>query len=174
MDRSIFTKAILLVGLAGGVVACSHAQAVCELICECEHCNDQDEVLACDQYATSQDVADAYDCGDSYDTYLSCVEDKGKCDDTSADYSTRSDGSCSGTQSLGSTCMTANDCQNPGGGGDVVCTNGMCQLTVCTGSNNPCQNNGDCQGEDLCTDARDAYQKCIDAASDHEGVAGGL
>jgi hypothetical protein len=173
MHQQFLAKAALLVALASSALACSHAQAVCEKICECEHCNDQEEIVTCDQYETSQDVADAYSCGDKFDAYLTCIEDKGTCDETLADYSTRGGGSCSGTQPLGMSCMTANDC-NGGGGGDVVCNGGMCMLTVCAGSGQPCQNNGDCNGQDLCDSEQNDYFTCVDNASGHGGVAGGF
>lgn len=171
MNQHILTKAALLLSLGASMLACSHGQTVCQLICECEHCNDQEEVVTCDRFETDQAVADAYDCGDKYDAYLTCIEEKGTCDETDANYSTQGGGSCSDTQPLGMSCMTNNDCQ---GGFDAVCTGGMCMMTVCAGSGQPCQNNGDCNGSDLCADARSDYRDCVDAASAHGGTAGGL
>lgn len=172
MNFGFFKKAALLVGLSGGALACSHAQAVCELICECEHCNDQDEIIACDQFAGAQAVADAYECSDEYDAYLTCIEEKGDCDETEANFSTQGNGSCSGSSPLNVSCAVDSDCAPFGNGGDVRCNAGSCEQRVCAGSGQPCQNNSDCSGEDLCADDRKDYQDCIDDASDHGGVAG--
>ncbi|MDI3290271.1 hypothetical protein [Polyangium sp. 15x6] len=90
MIRTILVNAVLLLGLASASAGCSRAQVICDLICECEHCNDQREIETCEQHATREAVADAYDCGDAWATYTTCVEEQGTCDEKNARYSTMS------------------------------------------------------------------------------------
>ncbi|MDI1447508.1 hypothetical protein [Polyangium sp. 6x1] len=91
MIRTILVNAALLLGLAVASSGCSRAQVVCDLVCECQHCSDEDEVKTCEQYATRETVADAYDCGDAWTTYTVCVEERGTCDEKEANFSTVKD-----------------------------------------------------------------------------------
>ncbi|MDI1483301.1 hypothetical protein [Polyangium sp. y55x31] len=91
MIRTILVNAALLLGLAAASSGCSRAQVVCDLICECEHCSDENEVQTCGQFATQEDVADAYDCGDAWTTYTLCIEEQGTCDEKKAQFSTVKD-----------------------------------------------------------------------------------
>src|SRR5690242_11769219 len=128
-------RVIFLFGLAGaaGVSGgCSRAATVCSLICDCEHCNDYEEDEACTEYDTSQNIAEAYDCGDAWDAYLVCVEDKGRCKEEEADFTTRAPGSCSGKQATGISCATAADCF---GGPGTTCESGTCMARFCSGIN---------------------------------------
>ncbi len=92
MMRRIFVNASLVVGLLGFAtmnIGCSRAQVICDLRCECEHCNNQDELVECDQLAAQEDVADAYDCSDAWNDLTVCMEEKGTCDETEARFTTR-------------------------------------------------------------------------------------
>lgn len=91
MIRTILVNAALLLGLAAASSACSRAQVVCDIICECEHCSDENEVQTCEQLATQEAVADAYDCSDAWSTYTTCIEEQGTCDEKEARYSTVKD-----------------------------------------------------------------------------------
>ena len=43
--------------------ACSgQPGTLCDLQCECEHCNDVEEDVTCEAYATQRDVSEIYDC----------------------------------------------------------------------------------------------------------------
>lgn len=91
MKRSIFAGALVLFGLSVTAMSCSSATSMCNLICDCEHCNDQEKVEACNQFETGQDVASAYDCSDQWEAYATCVEERGTCDEKEARFSTRND-----------------------------------------------------------------------------------
>lgn len=91
MKRTILISALVGLSLAAPIMGCSRASAVCEVICECEHCNDQAKVEACNQLETAEDVASAYDCSEQWDAYGTCVEERGVCDATEARFSTRND-----------------------------------------------------------------------------------
>jgi len=91
MKRSILASAFVLLGFSFSITGCSRASVVCDLICECEHCNDQAKVEACNQLGTAEDVADAYDCSDKWEAYTVCVEERGTCDNKEARFSTRND-----------------------------------------------------------------------------------
>ncbi|TKC95875.1 hypothetical protein [Polyangium fumosum] len=91
MIRTILVNAALLLGLASASVGCSRAQVICDIICECEHCSDESEIQTCEQLATQENVADAYDCGDAWVTYTTCVEEQGTCNETDARYTTEKD-----------------------------------------------------------------------------------
>ena len=91
MKRSILATALVLVGLSSSIMSCSRASVVCDLVCECEHCNDQAKVQACNQFGAAEDVADSYDCGDKWEAYTVCIEERGKCDNEQARFSTQND-----------------------------------------------------------------------------------
>ncbi|MBK9264359.1 MAG: hypothetical protein IPM54_31740 [Polyangiaceae bacterium] len=91
MKRSIIARSILLLGLSASITGCTQAAKVCDLICTCEHCNDQDKVEYCNDLETAYDVADAYACGDAWNAYMVCFEERGTCDETEARFSVRND-----------------------------------------------------------------------------------
>lgn len=91
MKRNILISALVGMSLAAPIMGCSRASAVCDVICECEHCNDQAKVEACNQLETAEDVASAYDCSEQWDAYGTCVEERGVCDAKEARFSTRND-----------------------------------------------------------------------------------
>jgi hypothetical protein len=91
MKPSIFASAVVLLGLSFGTMGCSRAAAICDLVCECEHCNDQNKVESCNQLGTAEEVADVYDCSDKWDAYMDCYEQRGTCDAKESRFSTRND-----------------------------------------------------------------------------------
>jgi hypothetical protein len=91
MKRTIISSVFVLLGLSASAMGCSRAAAVCEIICTCEHCSDQDEIEACNQLGTTEDVADAYDCSDAWEKYTICVEERGTCDETDSRFSVEND-----------------------------------------------------------------------------------
>jgi len=169
MHGTTIKTAILLIGLAAAAPGCgSRAAAVCEVICACEHCNDYDEDVSCRLLEAQEDVAGAYECGDAFDAWATCVEEKGRCDAKDADFTTRQTGSCSVSDPVGITCLSDNDCDGFGNG--LLCEGGMCMQRMCAGGGNQsCESDGDCEGADLCTAQQDALDKCIDSASAHGG-----
>lgn len=91
MKRSILATAFVLLGAASWAMGCSRAAAVCEVICDCEHCNDQAKIEACNQLGTAEDIAAAYDCSDQWNAYTVCFEERGVCDAKESRFSTRDD-----------------------------------------------------------------------------------
>jgi hypothetical protein len=110
MIRKTLVNAVFLLAMASAA-GCSRAQVVCDLICECEHCSDEDEIKTCAALSTREDVADAYDCGDAWSTYTLCVEEQGTCDEKDARYSTVDDNAnedrCRDEQDAVSACIDA-------------------------------------------------------------------
>jgi hypothetical protein len=99
MKPAILATALALFGLSFATMGCSRAAVICEITCECEHCSDQAKIEACNELATAEDVANAYDCGDKWDDYTVCVEDRGTCDEKESRFSFMND-------------MGENRCQN--------------------------------------------------------------
>jgi hypothetical protein len=88
LHRNILAGAFLALGLVVSGAGCSRAQVMCDLICECEHCNDQEKVVACDAIQAEEDVADVYGCAEKWEALTVCVEEKGTCDEDQADWDT--------------------------------------------------------------------------------------
>lgn len=86
MKRSILASLFVLLGLSASTTGCSRAAVICDIICTCEHCNDQEEIESCNQLEVAEDVADAYECGAKWDAYTVCVEERGTCDETEASF----------------------------------------------------------------------------------------
>lgn len=91
MNRTIWVRTLVLLGVSSSVVGCTRADVICDLVCECEHCNDQAKIEACNQLQTAEDVAAAYACTAKWEAYTVCVEDRGTCDENEARFSTRDD-----------------------------------------------------------------------------------
>jgi hypothetical protein len=91
MMRNIIASTFALLGFSLAIGGCTRAMVVCELICACEHCNDQAKIEACNQLGTAEDVAAAYGCSDKWDAYTVCVEARGTCDEKESRFSTRDD-----------------------------------------------------------------------------------
>ncbi|MBW2457973.1 MAG: hypothetical protein JRI68_25935, partial [Deltaproteobacteria bacterium] len=68
-----------LVGAAAS--GCGKAAEYCDLMCECELCNDRkyDECII--NTDGNLDTASAYECDADYEAYLDCVISKSDCDD---------------------------------------------------------------------------------------------
>lgn len=163
MRLALVLKTFAGLALSCATVACSTtADNLCALECECEHCNDYTEDATCILAQFQQDQAENYACDAAYEAWAVCVEEKGVCDAKEASFSTRSKGSCSGSQMTGQMCMNNGDCN----GFAESCVGGNCVMTTCAGNNNPCQDDFDCQGNDLCDDARQGLNECIANASD--------
>lgn len=99
MKRMMLACALVWVGFSSAMMGCSRAAVVCELVCECEHCNDQDKIEACNRLGTTEDVASTYGCDDAWEAYTVCVEERGTCDADTSRFSTEND-------------MGENRCQN--------------------------------------------------------------
>lgn len=140
----------------------STADNLCAMQCDCEHCNDYAEDTVCILAQLQQDTAENYGCDAAYDAWAVCVEEKGICDEKEARFSTRETSTCSGSQMTGQTCMNNGDCN----GFAATCVGGNCVVSTCSGSNDPCQDNFDCQGNDLCNEASQALNECVANASD--------
>lgn len=162
MIRTLMTSLPLLFGMAATMTGCTNAASVCAMICECEHCNDYTEQDICYSMEKAEARAEAYECGEKYSAVLTCVEEKGTCDEEKVNFSTQGPGNCS-PQANGQSCTTDADCF----GNNPSCSNGSCMELACEGSFNPCSTDADCSdnGPDLCESEQEALSDCIDAAS---------
>ena len=159
---------IATAAIAGGCE--SSAQSVCETMCECEHCNDYEEEARCGQLEWEAEVAEAYDCTSKFESWASCVEDNGSCDEKDATFTTNERGSCSGKGETGLDCsLDPNVCAGIGGG--ASCEGGTCKYRACAGSQGPnppaCSSDSDCGfGPDRCAETRTALVECQAEASE--------
>lgn len=148
----------------------SSAGTVCDLMCECEHCNDYEEESRCAQLEWQADVAEAYDCTSKFESWASCVEENGSCDENEASFSTLERGSCSGKGETGLDCsLDPGVCAGIGSGSS--CENGTCKYRACAGALGPnppaCGSDADCGfGPDRCAEARTALVECEQEASE--------
>ena len=150
--------------------ACSgQPGTLCDLQCECEHCNDVEEDVTCEAYATQRDVSEIYDCLAEWEDWANCVEEKGTCNEDEASFSTHEQGSCTGpAQASGSPCANNDECTQSWGDA-FYCSGGTCQARTCTGDQGgyTCATSDECpDGEDRCGDEAADLAECIDDASD--------
>jgi hypothetical protein len=157
--------ALALAGFTAVSEGCSATSSLCSDICDCEHCNDYDEDLVCVELETSANVAAAYECDDAWDAYVTCTQDKGRCEEDDANFTTRAPGSCSGKEAVGLSCTSSSDCTF---GAGTTCEGGQCMQRVCA-DGGECETDADCAGEDLCQAQEDKLDECVDAASAHNG-----
>jgi hypothetical protein len=164
--RTMLAGLVLSMGFFGMSSGCSSARSTCALVCECEHCGDLAEELTCTEYDVDEAIAQAYGCDDAWEAYMTCVQEKGTCDAERARFTTRANGTCSETDNLGVSCMTNADCQL-GLPGATSCSAGACVASRCSNGGDYCAVDNDClgQGEELCDDARDKVDQCIEDAS---------
>ena len=117
--RSVaFLGAILALG-----TACSRADDLCALVCDCEHCNDYEEDAVCAEYQLGLDAAKNYECDSAWEAWADCFETQGNCVESRAEYTTL-DGNnqdrCEGPSEVLTNCMRAASEVNiepiPGGG----------------------------------------------------------
>lgn len=165
--RYVMAGGLLALGFFGMAPGCSSAQTVCELACECQHCSDPTEDVTCYAYKVQEAEAQAYACDDAWEALMTCVQEKGTCNEKEAQFSTRANGTCSDTQMVGGNCMTNADCQQIGIPGKTACTNGMCVVYRCSGGGQSCDTDADCagNGEELCDKEKTDVADCIDKAS---------
>jgi hypothetical protein len=108
------------------------------------------------------DVASAYDCDDAWSEYLTCVEDKGVCDEETAQFELNKPGTCGASVPVGIPCTQATGCGLP----EWSCVNDECVGRACEGSTMPCETNDDCStGESLCADEMTRLDECTRDAS---------
>ena len=85
----------------------------CQAKIDCEGGNDADVDACVDGKKGSEDIADAYDCGDAYGDAADCLEGKGSCKD--GHYSTNLDQTCTAKLTALVTCEKAASTQKSGG-----------------------------------------------------------
>jgi hypothetical protein len=171
--RALAMIVVVVLGCAV-VAACTQADAVCNLVCECEHCNDVRAEYECASWNNRQEVADVYGCGIELEDYLTCIEENGRCDEEESDFTTRAPGSCSESFDLGVNCMVDSDC--PQVGGSTTCQEGRCRYPSCAGSqgNVPCDDDSDCEnGADLCGAQQLELAECFASGSDDPSLVVG-
>lgn len=67
------------------VAGCSPYPSLCEAEMDCEGGNDADIDACVVVYEAQEDVADTYDCGDFYDDYIACFDERARCSGDSFD-----------------------------------------------------------------------------------------
>lgn len=162
MIRTFGLSLFLTLGAAVYLPACTSASSVCETICECEHCSDYRELSQCRSMERKEARAEAYGCNDQHAAVLTCMLEKGRCDEEKSNYVLSGPGQCV-QQPQGVSCMSASDC----GGFNPQCTNGQCTDGICADIGSSCSSNSDCDlgGPSVCTSEEDALDKCISDAS---------
>ncbi|HHH10774.1 MAG TPA: hypothetical protein ENK23_01685, partial [Sorangium sp.] len=135
---------------------CDTAADICSLVCECEHCADMVEFYRCQQIDSSRQIADVYDCTSEWDAYADCYQQKGRCDERAANFTTRKPVSCSGTSDTGVGCTTDSDCADVGVP-NASCVDMSCQYRSCADpQGGPCEKDSDCRnGDDECQSEKD-------------------
>lgn len=166
--------ALLLLSPVTLAPACDQPSRICDLICECEHCNDIVEELRCEAASASQEVAEIYGCLDEWTAYADCFENEGTCIEDEANYTTREDGSCSEVYDSGLNCTDNSDCLQLGGIIGARCEGMTCVYDSCADSNGqPCISNSECPGgEDKCGEELEKLAECENEASAHDSVGG--
>lgn len=164
--RALIVSTGLLVALSALGTACgSRAGTLCDLVCECEHCNDYTETFTCDTIETSLRIAEAYGCESEWESYADCVEQKGTCDAKEVRFTTAEPGSCTSEYDAQIPCVGDAECAVIG---SATCVNGSCHGKACTGSGQPCSSDGECTGNgaDRCATEAEALSKCEADSSD--------
>jgi hypothetical protein len=165
MRTNLLLSALLLPVLAVGAAACSRADKLCGLVCDCNHCNDWDKDNLCAEISLAQDVANDYDCGSAWDSWAECFENNGKCYTDQAAYSTSDLGACNTNVNMQIACTSAAQCTptNP----TAFCDNGGCYYKVCNGTTQQCTNSGQCPaGPDKCEQVAAVLLQCEQLAAD--------
>jgi len=170
-------KLTLVVGSAvvlglGGSGCGTQAATLCSLKCDCEHCNDYAADALCVQADYDANRADAYGCSKEWESWATCVEDKGTCDEKEARFTTSQEtaGSCTNEQTLGLDCTTnAGICAmtQP----NAYCSGGTCKYKTCDNSGQPCTTSSECPkmgGKDRCADQRTDIEKCVQDNTAHK------
>ena len=92
--RTMILTVALIVSLSAAVPACSQAQTICDLKCDCEHCNDVKRDDVCATYEAKLEVAEAYGCEAEWEDLASCIEEYGACSEQHLHFSTLGRGIC--------------------------------------------------------------------------------
>jgi len=162
MNANTFTRAALLGAMVALLPSCSQESKVCSLICDCTHCNDYANDVLCDELSTESDVASAYGCDTEWGDWLTCIQDQGSCNDTTATFEVTAPGSCTGTTSTGVACPTGT-CPTTG----WTCVSGQCMMRTCQGSAQTCTMDSECTGGvSYCDHESQKLNDCLDHASD--------
>lgn len=71
---------LLLLGLGALSVGCGGAASdYCDQVCDCEGCSDKDYDKCVADFEYMEDVAEAYDCSDDFDSAVDCVIEHNDC-----------------------------------------------------------------------------------------------
>ena len=154
---------VVPVMLVGGA-SCTTADALCELICECEHCSDLAENELCESLALDQEIAEIYGCDSAWESWAECVENNGSCREDDAVFTTSELDYCASFIDLGIPCSGDAECAAQP---DAFCNQGTCMRRSCNSNpQQPCNSDSDCPtGTDLCADVRQALVDCEQAAA---------
>lgn len=72
---------LLLVALGAFSAGCKGTSGeYCDLVCDCEGCNDEEYDECVIQADAGEDTASAYDCSAEYDEYFACAIEDNDCD----------------------------------------------------------------------------------------------
>jgi len=80
MKRPALLPVFLVAMLASCLASCrDFAEDRCELLCDCQGCNEEQEERCMVETDAALDVASAYECSDEMDEYLECETEKYRC-----------------------------------------------------------------------------------------------
>ncbi len=143
-----FAVIALGAGLSLGAGGCGTSAAdICDLLCACQGCNEQerDQCLADGESAVAD--ADSQGCTSEYDEYLACVEREAECKD--------------GEEFRWDGCDIEEDALALCGGGDAC---GQAATKLCVECNFSCTD----PDPSLCNGQYECQSKCISAATCEE------
>jgi hypothetical protein len=168
LDLAVFLGFAAAASVAAGCD--TPAGTMCDLVCECEHCSDQDEDARCLQLEKEENVAEVYDCSKEFEALATCFEENGTCDEKAASFTTSELGSCTAKGDFMLDCeLDPNVCSTFGNA--AFCEGGTCKYTACAGDFGPnppvCESDSQCPlGKDKCVDAREDLLTCEQDASE--------
>jgi hypothetical protein len=151
-----------MVGLASaglGLTACSRAAEICDAMCECELCSDRKYDDCKIEVNSGIDQADAYECGDVYQTFLDCRLSRAQCTERSW-HLEQTD--CENEYRDVSDCVTAASALDNNTVTTVCsCT---CECTLQTNLPSICDATGCCVAscQAVCTAASDTYVNAVE------------
>jgi hypothetical protein len=157
-------------GAAAGACKKSVPDALCQTICDCEHCSTVAEETSCAKLEADLKVATDYGCDGQWNAWADCMQGQGQCIADKALYSTAETGHCSKLFDIGLPCTATSDCAALKVD-SATCTAGHCQAKQCEENGALCSVDADCPtGKDKCTSQLADLGTCERAASGHPGT----
>lgn len=87
---------------------CTQEDTICQLVCDCEQCDDVREHNTCIGIDTQANIADIYGCSEAWAAYAACVVEHGRCDPTTEEWpSFTTDDQCDNASATLEACIDA-------------------------------------------------------------------